>query len=69
MECSVAQEPSTNLQTFVTLNMHAVNRPEIIVASVSEKIDENGNIKDEKTRAKIRKLIQSLVDWTRRLKE
>lgn len=48
--------------------MHAVNRPEVIVASVSKKMDENGNITDEKTRAKIRKLIQSLVDWTRRLK-
>jgi chromate reductase len=56
-------------QTLVALNMHAVNRPEVMVASVDEKIDENGNIKDEKTRAKVKKLIQSLVDWTRKLEK
>ena len=56
-------------QTLVALNMHAVNRPEVIVASVNEKIAENGNIKDEKTRAKIKKLIQSLADWTRKLEK
>jgi len=56
-------------QTLVALNMHAVNRPEVMVASVDEKIDENGNIKDEKTRAKIKKLIQSLADWTRKLEK
>jgi len=56
-------------QIFVALNMHALNRPEVIVSSVDEKVDENGNITDEKTREKIKKLIQSLADWTRKLEK
>lgn len=56
-------------QVLVSLNMHAVNRPEVIVASVDEKIDEKGGLTDEKTRKKIRQLLESLVDWTKRLKK
>jgi molecular chaperone DnaK (HSP70) len=47
--------------------MHAINRPEVIVASVDEKIDEKGNLVDEKTRKKIRQLLENLVDWTKKL--
>jgi hypothetical protein len=47
--------------------MHAINRPEVIVASVDEKIDEKGNLADEKTRKKIRQLLENLVDWTKKL--
>jgi chromate reductase len=56
-------------QILVSLNMYAINRPEVIVASVDEKIDENGNLTDEKTRKKIGQLLESLVDWTKRLKK
>ena len=56
-------------QVLVSLNMHAINRPEVIVASVEEKIDENGDLTDEKTRKRIRQLLESLVDWTKRLKK
>lgn len=56
-------------QTLVALNMHAINRPEVIVSSVDEKVDESGNITDEKTREKIKKLIQSMADWTRKLEK
>ncbi len=56
-------------QVLVALNMHAINRPEVIVASVDEKIDEKGNLMDEKTRKKIRQLLESLVDWTKKLKK
>jgi chromate reductase len=56
-------------QVLVSLNMHAVNRPEVIVASVDEKIDEKGNLTDEKTRKKIEQLLESLVNWTKRLKK
>ena len=37
-------------QVLVSLNMYAINRPEVIVASTDEKIDEKGNLKDERTR-------------------
>ena len=56
-------------QVLVSLNMHAINRPEVIVASADEKIDENGNLTDEETRKRIRQLLESLVDWIKRLKK
>jgi chromate reductase len=56
-------------QTLVALNMHAINRPEILVSHVDEKIDETGKISDKKTREKIRKLVDSLTNWTIKLKE
>jgi chromate reductase len=55
-------------QVFVCLNMHAVNRPEVIVASADEKIDEEGRVTDKETRDKIRHLLETLVDWTKGLK-
>ena len=56
-------------QTFVFLDMHPINRPEVIVTFAGEKIDEKGRVKDEKTRQKIKELLESLVAWTRRLKQ
>jgi chromate reductase len=49
--------------------MHPINRPEVIVPSVDEKIDEQGRVSDEKTRQKIGELLNSLVAWTRKLQE
>ena len=54
-------------QTFVFLDMHPINRPEVIVPSVYEKIDEKGRVIDEKTRQKIGELLKNLVAWARRL--
>jgi chromate reductase len=56
-------------QSLIALNMHPLNRPEVIVTQVAEKIDESGNIADEKTRKKIRKLLEALVAWTERLRK
>ena len=56
-------------QTFVSLNMHPLNRPEVIVTFASEKIDDKGKVVDEKTREKISKMLANLVDWTIRLKK
>ncbi len=55
-------------QTFVFLNMYPMNRPEVMVPSANEKIDENGKVKDERTRKKIKELLESLVIWTKRMK-
>ncbi|MFH1327270.1 MAG: NAD(P)H-dependent oxidoreductase [Candidatus Bathyarchaeota archaeon] len=55
-------------QTLVFLNMHPVNRPEVIVPFVNEKIEKNRVI-DKKTREKIRELLESLIAWTKRLEE
>ncbi|HMK47270.1 MAG TPA: NAD(P)H-dependent oxidoreductase [Methanocella sp.] len=54
-------------QTFVWLNMYPVNRPEVIVPAVHEKIDGSGRLTDEKTREKIGELLVSLSEWTRRI--
>ncbi len=55
-------------QSCVFLNMHVLNKPEVMVPLVKEKLDENGRLTDELTRKKIRELIESLVAWARRLK-
>jgi chromate reductase len=54
-------------QCFVFLNMYAVNRPEVMIAGAAGKFDSEGNLTDDRTREQIRKLLQALVDWTRRL--
>jgi chromate reductase len=55
-------------QIFVFLNMHPVNKPEVLVANAQEKI-KDGKVTDEKTIGIIGKLMQSLVDLTIRLKK
>ena len=56
-------------QTFVFLNMHALNDPEVMIASAHEKFDEEGNLNDEYTKQKIKELIEALVEWAQRLKQ
>jgi len=55
-------------QTFVFLNMHPINKPEVIVTFASEKIDENGILTDKETRRLINELLKSLIIWTQKLK-
>ena len=54
-------------QMMVFLNMFPVNQPEVMIGNAGEKFDEQGNLTDETTKDFIRKLLQSLVDWTRRI--
>ena len=49
-------------QVFVYLNMHPVNRPELMVPSAQDKFDAQGKLTDPKTRQKIAELLTSLVD-------
>ncbi|MDO8688372.1 MAG: hypothetical protein Q7K41_07280, partial [Dehalococcoidales bacterium] len=55
-------------QVFVTLNMHPVNKPEIFVTLANQKFDDKGTLTDEKTREFVKKLLEALVTWTRKLK-
>lgn len=55
-------------QVFITLNMHPINKPEVIVPFAEEKFDKDGRLIDDKTRAKIRELLESLVSWVKKLK-
>jgi chromate reductase len=52
-------------QVMVFLNMFPVNQPEVMIANASERFDSEGNLTDEGTREYVRRLLQSLVDWTR----
>jgi chromate reductase len=54
-------------QTFVYINMHPVNRPEVMVPFVADKVDASGRVTDEKTREKVKELLVALAAWTRRL--
>jgi len=53
-------------QTFVFLNMYAVNQPEVMIANASEKFDAQGNLTDEKTKDLIRQLLANLMDLARK---
>lgn len=55
-------------QSCVFVDMYPLNRPEVMVPTVQDKVDESGRITDEKTRAKIKELLEALVAWTRQLK-
>src|SRR5512136_1355287 len=55
-------------QSFVFLNMHPLNKPEVLVAFAKEKFDDKGTLLDEKAKELIRELLASLVAWSKRLK-
>jgi chromate reductase len=54
-------------QSMVFLNMNPVNQPEVMITFAAKKFDDAGNLTDDATRDFIRKLLQSLADWTRRI--
>jgi chromate reductase, NAD(P)H dehydrogenase (quinone) len=55
-------------QSFVFLDMYPLNKPEVLIPFVEQKIDQNGRLTDEKTREKIRELLVALIAWTKRLR-
>jgi len=55
-------------QCFVFLTCFALNQPEVMVPFAQEKIDREGKVTDQKTKEKIRELLESLVAWTNKLK-
>jgi chromate reductase len=54
-------------ESFVFLNMFPINRPEVMIPFATEKFDADGNLIDDKSRQKIRELLEALAAWTRRL--
>jgi chromate reductase, NAD(P)H dehydrogenase (quinone) len=55
-------------QSLVFLNMHPINKPEVFVTSAKQKFDEQGRLTDEKTKALITELLETLIIWTRKIK-
>jgi chromate reductase, NAD(P)H dehydrogenase (quinone) len=54
-------------QTLVFLDMHPINRPEVMISNAAQRFDEHGRLVDEKSRKLIGQLLAALVAWTRRL--
>jgi chromate reductase len=54
-------------QMMVFLNMFPVNQPEVMIGNASERFDASGNLIDDASKDFIRQLLQSLMDWTRRI--
>jgi chromate reductase len=55
-------------QMLVGLNAFPINRPQVMIGQAGSKIDETGRLTDEDTLKLIRKLLEELAVWTRRLK-
>lgn len=55
-------------QVMVFLNMHPLNKPEVMINNCAGKFDDAGHLTDEKTREYIGKMLTTLVEWTRRLR-
>lgn len=47
----------------VFLDMHVLNKPEVLIGQAQTKFDENGNLKDEVARNLIRDLMANLANW------
>ncbi len=48
--------------------MHPMNKPEVFVTFAPTKFDDKGALTDETAKELIRKLLENLVAWTKRLK-
>lgn len=48
-------------QVCLALNMNLVNRPEVFLSFVGQKVDEQGNLVDEKSKEMIARLLQELA--------
>jgi len=55
-------------QSFVFLNMHPINRPEVMLSNAAENVNSDGRLTNEETRTLIKQLIEALVAWTNRIK-
>jgi chromate reductase len=54
-------------QVCVFLDMHFVNKPEVMIGAAATKFDAEGRLTDETTRGFVRDLVAALAAWTRRL--
>ena len=54
-------------QMMVFLNMFPINQPEVMIANAHERFDAEGKLTDDATKEFIGRLLQNLVEWTRRI--
>ena len=54
--------------SMVFLDMHPVNKPEVLIAQAQNKFDAAGRLTDETARGLVRDLMAALAVWTERLR-
>jgi chromate reductase len=54
-------------QSFVFLNAHLLNRPEVMIGQAATRFDAEGRLTDEATRGFVQALLVALEAWTERL--
>lgn len=54
-------------QSLQTLNTYPLNKPEVFVTFAPQKFNEKGELIDENTREAVKKQLNALVLWTRKL--
>jgi chromate reductase len=54
-------------QVAVFVNMHPLNKPEVLISFAHEKFDDAGKLTDETTRGFIENQMAALYDWTLRI--
>ncbi|MFI5010826.1 MAG: NADPH-dependent FMN reductase [Hyphomicrobiales bacterium] len=55
-------------QVCVFLDMHPINKPEVMIPAAQTRFDASGNLTDQPTRGFIADMLVALRDWTLRLK-
>ena len=50
-------------RSAVFLDMHVLNKPEVLIGQAQTKFDENGNLNDEVARNLIRDVMANLANW------
>lgn len=54
---------------MVFLDMHPLNKPEIMIGNAHEKFDDKGNLKDDITRQLITRQLEALTKWARHVNQ
>lgn len=54
-------------QVAVFVNLHPLNKPEVLISMAHNKFDEAGNLTDDATRGFIESQMKALYDWTVRI--
>ena len=54
-------------RSMVFLDMHPINKPEVLIGQAQTKFDADGNLLDEAARGFIRDMMAALAAWTRQI--
>jgi chromate reductase len=55
-------------QTFIFLNMHPLNKPEVMLIDAAHNVDAEGKVTNEQTRQLIKQQLEALCAWTIKLR-